>query len=353
MASSPAFRTFGHLPNGESVEAWTIRGSGGLVAEILTYGAIVSRLLVPGRDGDLQDVVLGFEELDSYLADRAYFGAMVGRVAGRVTRARFPLDGKIYELAANEPPNHLHGGFRGFSKQLWTDARVFEEDESHSLCLTYVSPDGEEGYPGTVRVIVTYTVTGRNVLLIRTEACTDRATPLSLTSHCYFNLAGEHSGSIADHDLAIFAEKYFPVGSDMALLGEGKPVTAANDFNRLRNLGVAVPKLYRNHGDLYSISRPGEGGAGSQLVPAARLVHGASGRMMDVSTTATHVQLYTASGLDGTIPGKSGRAYGRHAGICLECEGYPDGANFPAMGDIILRPGHVQYEETSYAFSTF
>ena len=351
MASSPAFRTFGHLPSGESVEAWTIRGSRGLVVEILTYGAIVSRLLVPGRDGDLQDVVLGFDDLDSYLADRAYFGAMVGRVAGRVTGARFSLDGRIYELAANEPPNHLHGGCQGFSKRLWTDARAFEEDESQSLCLAYVSPDGEEGYPGTVRVTVTYTVTNRNVFLIRTEAITDRATPLSLTSHCYFNLAGEHSGSIADHELAILAENYFPVGSDMALLGESKPLSAANDFTRLRSLGEAIPKLSRNHGDLYSIGRPGD--AGSQRVPAARLVHGASGRMMDVSTTATHLQLYTAAGLDGTILGKSGRPYGRYAAVCLECEGYPDGANVPAMGDIILRPGRLQCEETAYAFSTF
>lgn len=351
MASSPAFRTFGHLPTGESVEAWTIQGSSGLLAEILTYGAIVRTLLVPGRDGRLHDVVLGFDDLDSYLADRAYFGAMVGRVAGRVTGARFSLDGRIYELPANEPPNHLHGGFQGFSKRLWTDARASAEDGSQSLCLTYVSPDGEEGYPGTVRVTVSYTVTSRNVLLIRTEACTDRATPLSLTSHCYFNLAGEHVGSVADHELQIFAERYFPAGSDMSLLGEAKPLTAANDFSGLRSLGEAIPQLYRNHGDLYSIRRPGS--AGSPRVPAARLLHGPSGRMMDVSTAATHLQLYTAAGLDGTILGKSGRPYGRYAAVCLECEGYPDGANVPAMGDIILRPGHPRYEETAYAFCTF
>ena len=199
MARSLSSRTFGHLRTGESIEAWTLVGAGSLVVEIITYGGIVLRLLAPDRDGCLADVVLGFNDLDSYLAEQPsgypYFGAIIGRVAGRVTGGAFDLEGKTYELARNDPPNHLHGGVRGFDKRIWI-ATPKMSGEAVSLQLTYCSPDGEEGYPGTVKISVTYTVTSENVLLIATEAITDVSTPFNLTHHSYFNLGGEAAGSI-------------------------------------------------------------------------------------------------------------------------------------------------------------
>ncbi|MGB6727261.1 MAG: aldose epimerase family protein [Terracidiphilus sp.] len=351
MATFPlTTRAFGHLPSGESVEAWTLCGAGGLVLEVITYGAIVTQLKAPDRNGRLADVVLGFNNIDSYLADRAYVGAVIGRVAGRITGGRFNLEGNTYELARNEPPNHLHGGFAGFSTKVW---HACPQNDSHapSLSLMYKSLHGEEGYPGTVDVVVAFTVRHDNVLLVETKASADRATPFSLTFHHYFNLAGEAAGSIADHELQIHSSEYVPTDECMALLGRLEPVAGReNDLRRSRNLGDVLPLLIGSHGDLYCIRRTSQQRAESQLTPAARLLHPGSGLALEVSTTADYLQLYSGSGLDGSAVGKSGIPYARHAGVCLECEGYPDGANVPQMGDIILRPGFPRRETTAYAF---
>jgi aldose 1-epimerase len=352
MTHSLASRSFGYLPTGEPVEAWTITGSGGLVAEIITYGGIVTKLLVPGRDGRLDDVVLGFNDLGSYLADRAYFGAVIGRVAGRIPEARFKLDGNTYQLACNDAPNHLHGGIEGFNRKLWVATPILKSMSPPSVRLEYTSPDGEEGYPGSVNVSVTYTVTAENVLLIQSEAASDRTTPLSLTFHSYFNLGGEGTGSIADHELQIHAEEFVPVDESMTLQREFRPVTNSNDFRRLRKLGDAIPHLFQNHGDLYRIRRMAGQNKAPEYLSAARLLHRPSGRVMDVSTTATHLQLYTGASLDGSAKGKLGVLYGPHAGVCLECEGYPNGANDPAMGDILLHPGQRQSSVTGFTFMT-
>ena len=328
-------------------------GSGGLVAEVITYGAIISRLLVPGRDGRVTDVVLGFDRLESYLADRCYFGVVAGRVAGRTTYARFNLEGKTYELARNDPPNHLHGGMQGLGKRLWAAEAIREKGKPSALRLTYKSPDGEDGYPGSVNIAVTYTVTDENVLLIQSEAVTDRSTPLNLTFHSYFNLAGEDSGSIADHELQIHSDQFVLADEHMTLLGTLNAVGDSNDFQEPRRLGDAIPHLFQNHGDLYRIRRASGDAAGPELVPAARLVHHESGCAMEVLTTANYLQLYTGAALDGSVIGKSGVPYVRHAGVCLECEGYPDGANVPSMGNIILHRGQVQRETTAYAFPSF
>ncbi|MGO8718817.1 MAG: aldose epimerase family protein [Acidobacteriaceae bacterium] len=353
MGIPPTSRTFGFLHDGESVEAWTLCGQGGLVLEIITYGATVTRLLAPDRDGRLVDVVLGFNNLDSYLANRAYIGAVVGRVAGRIPDARFNLEGKTYELARNDPPNHLHGGIEGFDKKIWTASPMENPGGAPSLRLTYRSRDGEEGYPGTVDAAVEYTVTRENVFLVETEAATDRPTPFSLTMHHYFNLGGEGSGSIADHELQIHSGEFVFTDESLTLLGRIGSVTGrSNDFRQLRNLGDAIPSLFQNHGDLYPVRGTGPEGSRSQPVPAARLVHPSSGRVLEVSTTETYMQLYTGAGLDGSLTGKSGARYPRHAGVCLECEGYPDGANASSLGDIVLRPKHPQRHTTAYAFST-
>jgi aldose 1-epimerase len=352
MALSPQSRLFGQLPSGESVEAWTLSGSGGLQLEVITYGGIVTRLLAPDRDGRLADVVLGFRELDSYLAGHPYFGAITGRVAGRISGARFTLDEKTYELVPNQAPNHLHGGVEGFDKKIWTATPLDIPGGGSSLRLSYRSRDGEEGYPGTVDVTVTYTVTGDNVFTIDTEAVTDRPTPFNVTHHSYFNLGGESSGSIADHELQIHADQYVPADEHLTLLGRHESVTGqANDFRESHRLGAAIPNLFLNHGDLYLLCKPGGGRFSDELGPAACLVEPHSGRALNVSTTETHLQLYTAAALDGTLTGKSGVRYGRYAGICLECHGYPDGANAPLFSNNILRPERPQRHTTMYAFS--
>jgi aldose 1-epimerase len=334
---------FGRLPSGEAVEAWTLTGTGRLTLETITYGGIVTRLLVPDRDGHIADVVLGFQELAPYLTDRHYFGAIVGRVAGRISAARFRMQDRVYDLAANDPPNHLHGGVRGFDKVIWTANPVQRLDGAPSLRLSRRSPDGEEGYPGNVDVSVTYTVTHRNEFLIETEAVTDKPTPFSLTSHSYFNLAGEDSGSVCEHELEIQADEFVPVDHRGTLLGRLEPVIAqGNDFRIPRRMGDAIPRLFQNHGDLYRLCG---------RAPVARFVHPGTGRVLEVFNTASYLQMYTAAAFDGSLRGKAGVAYPRHAAVCLECQDYPDGANVPALGDIILRPGAPWRQTTRYAFS--
>lgn len=352
MTTALSSRTFGMTPDGERVDAWTLRGMGGLALEIITYGAAVTRLLAPDREGCFADVVLGFDNLAAYFSHSAYFGSVVGRVAGRLSNARFSLDGEVYELLANEPPNHLHGGSKGFDKRIWEAAPIENANGEPSLRLTYQSPHLEEGYPGTLAVTVTYTVTHDNTVLVETQGATDRPTPFSLTMHHYFNLAGEESGSIAEHELLVYADEFIQTDESMTLLGEPMTVTEnQNDFRRPRVMGQAIPTLFRNHGDLYIIRRTdgGKGADASRL--AARLVHPGSGRVLEISTTATHLQLYTSVGLDGSLTGKSGNPYPQFSGVCLECEGYPDGPNQPHLGDIILRPDSPRQEVTRYAFS--
>jgi aldose 1-epimerase len=330
------------------VEAWTLTGRGGLVLEAITYGGIVTRLLAPDRNGNAGDVVLGFNDLDSYLGGHPYFGAITGRVAGRISGAAFTLDGNTYRLARNDPPNHLHGGVEGFDKRLWSAAPVDREDGAPSLRLSYDSPDGEEGYPGNVRVAVTYTVTHQNEFLIETEAVSDRTTPLSLTQHSYFNLAGGSSGSIADHRLEIFASEFVPVDEHLTATGRLESTSRHGDyFQAPCRVGDVIGQLYQGHGDLYALPKRN----GNEMRLAARLEDPASGRVMTVSTTQSYLQLYTGSHLNCSTKGKSGFVYARHAGICLECEGYPDAANAARRDDILLHPGQIQRHATAYAFS--
>jgi len=353
MLKQLSSRTFGNVPGGESIEAWTLWGSGGLEVEVINYGATITRLLAPDRNGRLADVVLGFRDLDSYLAGGACFGAIVGRVAGRITGGRFNLEGKTYQLALNDFPNHIHGGVQGFDKKVWTAIGSERQNGAPSLRLSYVSPDGEEGYPGKVEVAVTYTVTDSNILLVETEAVTDQPTPFSLTQHSYFNLAGEAAGSIADHELQIHSDEFVFTDERMTLLGRTGSVAGRScDFRQSRRLGDAMPLLFQNHGDLYCVHREAWNNSGPRPVPIVRLVEPASGRVLEVSTTETHMQFYTGKALDGSLIGKSGVPYARHAGLCLECEGYPDGANTPGLGNIILRPGRTWRATTMYAFST-
>ncbi len=339
-------KPFGKMPDGQEVEEFRFQNSSGLSANVITYGGIITQLHVPDARGKLTDVVLGFDNLAQYLAGHPYFGCIVGRVAGRLTGGKFSLDGLQYSLAINNPPNHLHGGNVGFDKRVWKAEIIGHHTES-KLSLKYLSPDGEEGYPGNVTTRVTYSLTGQNEFIIEYEATTDKATPLSLTSHSYFNLAGEGSGSLAEHKLQIFADEYAPTDESMTLLDVRKKVAdAGNDFTQPQRLGDRIPKLWKQHGDNYFVRHSKE-----RLAPVAVLMDPMSRRMMEIASTAPCVQFYTGVSLDGSLKGKSGGPYERHAGLCLECQGYPNGVNAPALGDIILRPGQTYRQTTIHKFS--
>ncbi len=337
---------FGQLPSGETVEAYDLSLPDGSGARIITLGAIITSLKVPDHEGQLADVVLGFDRLEDYLAPHPYFGAIAGRVAGRINGAQFTLDGQTFPLAANDAPNHLHGGDVGFSRRNWNPTPLTRPDGAPCLRLEYRSPDGEDGYPGKVDAAVTYTFTRHHELVVEVEGVTDKATPFSLTQHSYFNLSGEGSGDVRDHRLQIMADHYAPADERMGLLGQRKPVTSpGNDFRQFRRLGDAIPELHGQHGDLYFLPNDG------QPHHVACVEDPASGRILNVHTDEPCLQFYTGVSLDPSTTGKSGHPHGPFAGLCLECEGYPDGPNCPDLGDIILRPDHHHHRTTVYAFS--
>lgn len=330
---------FGTMPTGEAVEIFTLKGAGGFAVRVIPYGAAIVSIHAPDREGRLADVVLGFDDLAGYLGAHPYIGVVVGRVAGR-SQPRFTLEGRTYELAANDEPSHLHGGVTGWDRRLWKVERADEE----SVRFRYRSRAGEEGYPGTVDSAVTYRVTEGNKLWMTTEAVTDEATPFCPTQHTYFNLAGE--GTIEGHELQVNAETYGPADERMAPLGRREAVEGGSDFRQMRSLGKALPEMFRSHGAFYFLPE-----AGGALREVARVREPKSGRELTVSTTEACLQVYTGSAMDGTVRGKDGRVYGQFAGLCLECQGYPDGANRPELGDIILRPGRPFKQRTVYAFS--
>lgn len=334
---------FGHLPDGRAVEAYELSGPAGFSARILTYGGIIQSLLVPGRDGDLADVVLGGADLGFYLRRHPYFGCIAGRVAGRISRGIFRIGNKDYRLAVNNAPNHLHGGEHGLDRRLWQA----EPCGNNAIVLRYRSPDGEEGYPGNVDLSVTYRLTETCELVIESEARTDATTPVSLTNHSYFNLAGEGSGSTAGQQVEIFADEYVPSDADLTLSGVRTPVRAGgNDLRHPVAVGELVSRLHLGHGDNYLL-RPSPDG---QPALAARLTDPLTGRKLEVRTDERCLQFYTGAFLDGTFTGKGGVAYTRQAGLCFECQGYPDGVAHPELGDILVHPDRPQRRTTVYAF---
>jgi len=340
-------REFGRLPSGEPIESYRLSGSGGAFLEVITYGGIVTTLNMPDRDGHLADVVLGFDRLELYLDEHPFFGAITGRVAGRIPGGKFTLEGTACELVKNDGSNHLHGGLRGLDKRVWTAQRNERADGADSIRLTYESPDREEGYPGRAFFCLDYTLTQDNVFMIESEVTTDRVTPICLANHSYFNLAGEGSGNIFDHEITVFSNQALCVDERMTPLGRAMPVggTAA-DFSTPRRLGDAIPHLFQRHGDCYVL--PG----GDMLYRAAELRDPASGRTLSVSTNEHCLQVYTSAYLDCASTGKSGRPYHPFAGLCLECQGYSAGVDFPEFGNIVVKPDHPQRRVTHYAFST-
>lgn len=339
-------KLFGVMPDGREIDEFHFRNSNGMSANVITYGGIITQLRIPAADGGTADVVLGFGDLGQYLSGHPYFGCITGRVAGRLTGGKFTLDGRQYSLAINDPPNHLHGGNIGFDKCIWTP-QVTNQNGTSVLRLSYLSRTGQEGYPGNVTARVMYSLTEQNEFVVDYHATTDKATPLNLTSHSYFNLAGEGSGTIEDHALQLFADEYAPVDETMTYLDVRKAVAGAgNDFTQPQRMGDVIRTLFKGHGDNYFARQ-----SNVQPAPVAILTHGPSGRKMEVFSTGPCVQLYTGVSLDGSLKGKTGRPYARHAGLCLECQSYPNGVNAPALGDIVLRPGQTYRQTTVHKFS--
>lgn len=340
---------FGKTADGTPVDLYVLTNAHGCVAKIMTYGATVTELWVPDKAGKLGDVVLGFDSLDGYLAGCPYFGAVVGRVANRIALGKFTLDGATYTLAINNGRNALHGGLKGFDKVVWS-ARVVRSSEGPSVEFSYLSKDKEEGYPGNLRVAVVYTWTDSNALKIEYRATCDKATPINLSNHSYFNLAGAANDGILRHRLMIAADAYTPVDSGLIPTGEIAPVKGTPlDFTRPQRIGARIAQLVGSPVgyDHNFVLRPGTG-----LRLAAAVDEVTSGRHMDMLTTEPGVQFYSGNFLDGTIKGKGGVVYNQHHGFCLEAQHYPDSVNHPNFPSTILRPGKVYRQTTVYEFST-
>jgi aldose 1-epimerase len=340
---------FGEV-DGTAVERFILR-NGEMEVQVAAYGGVILSLRVPDRDGRMGDVVLGFDRLEDYVADRAFFGALIGRYANRIGGARFELDGREHRLPANDGANHLHGGPRGFHKVLWS-AEPFTEAGAAGVRLAYESPDGDQGYPGTLRATVTYRVTAERTLEVDYAAETDRPTPVSLTQHSYFNLAGDPARDVLAHTLELDAEHITPVNAGLIPTGELAPVAGtAFDFRAATAIGARIdapdPRLRQAGGYDHNFVLTHPAGVPGR---AARVVEPRSGRVMELLTTEPGLQLYSGNYLDGTITGKGGAAYGLRSGFCLEPQRFPDSPNQPAFPSCILRPGETYASRTLYRF---
>jgi aldose 1-epimerase len=339
---------FGKLPDGTAVKLYTLSNRRGMTAKITDYGAILTELQVPDRNGILGNVVLGFAHLEPYLKGHPFFGATTGRVANRIARAKFELDGKQYNLVANNGRNHLHGGTKGFDKVVWKAKPLQTNPPEAAVEFTYVSKDGEEGYPGNLSVTVVYALTDDNELRIDYTARTDKATPINLTNHSYFNLAGR--GDVLSHSMFIAADRYTPVDDELIPTGEIASVeSSALDFTKPIEIGARITQLKPKPGgyDHNFVLNSG----GKSLVLAARVQEPISGRIMEVLTTEPGIQLYTGNFLDGTLTGHGGVIYQQHSGFCLETQHFPDAVHHPNFPSIILRPNDTYRTTTGCKFS--
>jgi aldose 1-epimerase len=345
--------SFGATAEGVPVEVYTLTNAGGMEVRAITYGGIILSLRVPDRTGKLGDVVLGYDELGGYLKASPYFGAIIGRYGNRIARGRFTLDGKEYKLAVNNGPNALHGGLKGFDKVVWK-AEPFQKGATVGVVFTYTSKDGEEGYPGKLDTTVTYTLGDGNDLAFEYHAVTDKATPVNLTQHSYFNLADGGAGDILGHELMLKAQKFTPVDKTLIPTGQIRSVAETPfDFTTPHTIGERIDaddeqiKFGGGYDHNFVLDRT----EGDALQLAARVYEPTTGRVMEVSTTEPGVQFYSGNFLDGTITGKGGHVYRRRAGLCLETQHYPDSPNKPAFPSTILKPGQEYRSRTVYAFS--
>ncbi len=344
---------FGTTPDGRQVDVFTLTNGKGLRARIITLGGAVLSLEAPDRDGKVADIVLGFEDVAGYLSEaNPYFGALIGRVANRIAKGRFTLDGTEYVLPTNDGPNQLHGGPVGFDKAVWA-AEPVEEPGAVGVKLTHVSEDGDQGYPGTVTCTVVYRLTEAGALTLDYAATADKATPVNLTHHSYFNLAGHDAGPILDHVAQIAASRYTPVDETLIPIGELAPVAGTPfDFTQPKPIGRDIARddvqLARGGGYDHNFVLDREGAEDGELAFAARVVDPKSGRQIEVYTTEPGMQLYTGNFLDGTITGKGGAVYEHRSAFCLETQHFPDAPNQPTFPSIILRPGETYTHRTEY-----
>ena len=344
---------FGKTTDGQSVDLYTLKNTRGMEARITNYGGIVVSLTAPDRNGKFADVVLGYNDLDTYmLPPFPYFGAIVGRYGNRIAKGRFTLDGVEYKLAINNGENSLHGGIKGFDKVVWT-AREQKTGAGPALVLNYLSKDGEEGYPGNLRTTVVYTLTNNNELKIDYTATTDKDTVINLTHHSYFNLAGEGNGDILNHNLVLRAESFIPTDAGSIPTGEIRSVAGTPfDFRKANTIGERINNddQQLKFGNGYDHTWVINGHMGV-LRQAAVVYEPTTGRQMEVWTTEPGVQFYTGNFLDAAIIGKSGKPYPRRTGLCLETQHYPDSPNEPKFPTTTLRKGATYRSTTIYRFS--
>ncbi|MGA2280881.1 MAG: aldose epimerase family protein [Verrucomicrobiota bacterium] len=344
---------FGKTPDGTPVAIYTLRNSKGMEARIMTYGGIVQSLKVPDKNGKFDDVVLGYDNVGGYIAKTPYFGALIGRYGNRIGGAKFTLEGKTYTLAANNGPNTLHGGIKGFDKVVW-QAQSWITPNGPALELTYVSKDGEEGFPGNLKVKAIYTLTGDNELQLNFTATTDQPTVCNLTHHSYFNLRGQGNGDILGHEVYINSDKTTTVNKELITTGEFAPVEGTPfDFRKPTAIGARIndPNPVLQYGPGYDhnwvINKP-MGKLGLQ----ARVYEPTTGRVMEVWSTEPGLQFYAGNSLDGTITGKDGKVYQQRSGFCLEPQHYPDSPNKPMFPTTELKPGETYQNTILYRFST-
>ena len=341
----------------DSIKLYTLTNRSGMTIKVTNYGAIITSILVPDRDGKLADVALGYDRVEDYMnaVDKPYFGAIVGRYGNRIAKGEFSIDGQTYSLATNNGENHLHGGVIGFDKVVW-DAQPAKGNDWSGLELSYLAKDKEEGYPGNLRIKVTYKLTNRNAVVVEYHATTDKATPVNLTQHTYFNLKGEGEGDILDHELTLNAKKYTPVDEGLIPTGELASVAGTPfDFTSPKSIGRDIDQDhqqlefglgYDHNFVLDKVGNPN----GNTL--AARVYEPGSGRVLEILTTEPGIQFYCGNFLDGRLKGKSGRPYVHRGGFCLETQHYPDSPNQPTFPSTILKPGDEYKSTTVFQFST-
>ena len=343
---------FGTTRDGKPVDVYTLTNAPGIAVRAITYGGIITSLRVPDKEGQFADVVLGYDSLDGYLTASPYFGALIGRYGNRIAQGKFTLEGKEYTLATNDGPNHLHGGVKGFDKVVW-QAESFQSKDGVGVVFTYPSPDGEEGYPGNLSVKVTYTLNDKNELIFDYQATTDKATPVNLTQHTYFNLAGDGKRDILGHELRLNADHFTPIGKTLIPTGEIRSVKGTPfDFAQPTAIGARIQEkdeqlvFGRGYDHNFVLTRKAPG-----LSLAARVYEPTTGRVMEVYTTEPGVQFYSGNFLDGTITGKQGHVYKQRYGFCLETQHFPDSPNQVNFPSTILRPGQTYHSRSVYKFS--
>ena len=344
---------FGKLPDGREVLQYSLKNASGTEVGVISYGAIVTSIVLKDRAGKFADVVMGYDSIDGYIKDNSYFGAIVGRYGNRIGKGKFALEGKSYQLATNNGENHLHGGKIGFNKVLW-ESKIVADGNEPSVEFTYVSADGEEGYPGQVTLAVTYTLTAKNELRVEYKGTTDKATILNPTHHSYFNLSGLFSNTILDHTLSIESDTLTPVDKGLITTGGYLPVAGTPfDFRKPTAIGAHIADkdeqmIFGGGYDHNWVVRDFNG----KVRKAAEVYEPKSGRCLTVFTDQPGLQFYSGNFLDGTAKGKKGEVYNHRTGLCLEAQRYPDSPNKPQFPSVVLKPGDVYRQTTIYQFST-